>query len=407
MPSRIALFLALPPFASGLQEVPAEGGLTLEEVRDLARRSAPAVLAARERIEEARGRLRSASIALPGNPSLDLTAGPRLDRGDRTTDVDVSVSIPFSTAGKRSHRIDSAEADVAAEAARAEDAVRLALAEASRAFYQVLLAEERIRFAEERLRIDEELVATAERRERAGLAAAFEVQLAGVEAGRSRSEVAAARAARVRALSDLGTVLGSPPDRTLSVRGDLRDRRRFGLEALLENAGERPDLRALAAEVRRAKSDVDLASARKWPDLSLLLGYERDEGADVFRAGVAVPLPLVDRGEGTLQEARARAARSRTEYDSTLRVARGRLRGLWEGFGLLEESVRSLEEEALPRLEEAQRFARGAYEGGYLPLPQWLAVRREILETRTSHLHRLFETAIAGLELELEAGALR
>ncbi|MCI0586039.1 MAG: TolC family protein [Planctomycetes bacterium] len=403
----LLFLLALSPPASGLQEVPAEGGLTLEEIRDLVRRAAPSVLLARARVEEARGRLTTASYLLPENPLLELDGGPRFRDGDRSGDIDATLSIPLLTGGKRSSRIDSAKAEVEAETARIDEAVRIALGQASRAFHEVLFGEERIRFAEERERIGRELLRTAERREAAGQAPAFEVQIAGVEAGRSRGEVAAARASLAFALLELRTILGWPSDRPLSVRGDLRDRGRFELDRLLERAADRPDLRALASEAKRARSDVELASARRWPDLSFRIGYEREEGADVLKAGLGVPLPLVDRGQGALEEAEARAGRARTEYEYARSGAEGRLRLLWERFERLEEAVGILEREALPRLEEAESSARAGYEGGYLPLPQWLVVRREILETRALYLQRLLETAQAGVDLEFEAGVER
>jgi len=397
---------ALAPFGLAIQ-VSGESGFTLEEVRAIARRMAPVVLEARARVEEARGRLTSSSYLLPQNPSLGVDAGPRFGSDGTTGDVDVGLLLPLSTAGKRSYRIDSAEAEVEAETARESDAVRLALGEASRAFFDVLYAEERIRLAEERERLDRELLQTAERREEAGQAPAFEVQLAGVQAARSKAEIEAARAARASALARLRSVLGWPPERPLAVRGDLRDRRRFELESLLRLAPERPDLRALASEVKRARADLGLAVARRWPDLSLRLGYSREEGADIVRGGIEIPLPLVDRGQGARQEAEARTSRWTILYESAKGTVVGRLRLLWEVYASLEEAVRVLEEEGLPRLEEAERFARAGYESGYIALPQWLLTRREILETRQLHLQRLLDAARAGLDVELEAGALR
>jgi cobalt-zinc-cadmium efflux system outer membrane protein len=384
-----------------------EPGLTLEDVREVVRRAAPAVLEARARIEEARGRRTSSAYVLSQNPLLEVDGGPRFASDGTTGDVDVGLSAPFSIAGKRGLRIDAADAEVAAEAARAEDAVRVALAEASLAFFDVLYAQERLRLAEERESIDREFLEGARRREQAGQAPALEVQLAGVQSARSGSEIGAARAARASALARLRAVLGWLPERPLSVRGDLRDRRRFDLESLLRIAPERPDLQALASEVERARAESRLASARRWPDLALRLGYSRDEGADVVRAGFEIPLPVIDRGQGERQEAEARSFRLSTLYESSRSTLEGRLRLLWEAFESLDESVRILEAEGLPRLEEAERFARTGYEAGYLALPQWLLTRREILETRLLHLQRLLEAARAGLELEFEAGALR
>ncbi|HET6204702.1 MAG TPA: TolC family protein [Planctomycetota bacterium] len=406
LPSAFALFAALWPDPARCGD-PQEAGLTLEEVRDIARRSAPAVLAAQARIDEARGILKSASYALPGNPVLDVDAGPRIDRGDATANYDVSLSVPLATGGKRSSRVASATAGVEAENARASDAARVVLFEVSRSFYRILFEEERARLAEERDRIARELLSTAQARERAGQVPAFDIQIASLEVARASSEVLAARAARAAALADVRALLGWPPDRHLAIRGDLRERGRFELEVLLRRAPDRPDLLALAAELRRAQADVDFAAALKWPDLAVRAGYQRDEGANILRLGIGVPLPLVDRGQGASMTARGRAAEAGFEYQFGRIGTENRIRLLWESLRLLEESVRVLDQDGLPRLEEAERFARSGYEAGYLPLTQWLQVRREALETRANYLEQLLEAASAGLALELESGALR
>jgi outer membrane protein TolC len=58
--------------------------LTLEQALNRARTRAPALRAARARIEEARGRLQGASILLQANPVIEGTVGPRFSNQGRT-----------------------------------------------------------------------------------------------------------------------------------------------------------------------------------------------------------------------------------------------------------------------------------------------------------------------------------
>src|SRR6266849_1994089 len=66
--------------------------LTLNQALDMARTRAPVVLSARARIEEARGRLKGASVLLQQNPSIETEVGPRISTLRRFTDIDVAVT---------------------------------------------------------------------------------------------------------------------------------------------------------------------------------------------------------------------------------------------------------------------------------------------------------------------------
>src|SRR5437660_9643853 len=70
-----------PCAASGQTQV-----VTLQQALELARRRAPVILAARDRINEARGRLAGARILLRENPVLNISAGPRQLPGNTVTD---------------------------------------------------------------------------------------------------------------------------------------------------------------------------------------------------------------------------------------------------------------------------------------------------------------------------------
>src|ERR1700752_172090 len=101
--------------------------LSLEQALARAREQAPAVLIARARIEEARGRLSGASVRFRDNPIIDIASGPRMTEAGNLIDLDVGFSQVFETGGQRAARIAGAEAGIARETAAAEEARRLAL----------------------------------------------------------------------------------------------------------------------------------------------------------------------------------------------------------------------------------------------------------------------------------------
>ena len=72
-----------------------------------------------------------------------------------------------------------------------------------------------------------------------------------------------------------------------------------------------------------------------------------------------------------------------------------------------EDAVTELERNALPGLDDNEALARRSYEAGHLSLAELLLIRREILETKSEHLSRLLEAAVAGVEFEASAGVLQ
>ena len=110
---RILQSIVLVCAAGGL--VQAQTVLRLDQALNRARLKAPALLSARARIEEARGRLKGASILLQSNPAVEGAIGPRFSNQGNTTDGDISVSQDFEAIGRRSARIAGAQTGVSRE----------------------------------------------------------------------------------------------------------------------------------------------------------------------------------------------------------------------------------------------------------------------------------------------------
>ena len=67
-----------------------ESARTLDEVLGIARQRAPLVLAARARIEEARGRYEGAAVRFQSNPVIETEGGPRISDRGKSADFDVA-----------------------------------------------------------------------------------------------------------------------------------------------------------------------------------------------------------------------------------------------------------------------------------------------------------------------------
>jgi outer membrane protein, heavy metal efflux system len=381
--------------------------LTLAQAMDMARQRAPLILSAKGRIEEARGRLAGALVRFRDNPLIELDAGPRFLPNGRLAAIDVGVSQNLELGGKRDARIAGAQAGIARETAVSEDTLRGLLRDVGTAFARALWAEKRLALLQTSEKLAADFLATEQKRYDAGDIAALDLNLAKTSAVRARSEVRSATADRTEALGDLKIFLGMSPEGQLAIRGDLSEKKDYDLNSLLAVSAERPDMKAVAAELQEAEADVRLGNTFKWPELAVGGKYTRDEGDNIVQGGVKITLPVFAKGQELQATGNARAARLRTDLEALRRTARSEVKTAFTIQQFRKETVDELEKTALPGLEENDELAKRSYEEGELGLTELIFLRRENLETRLVYANSLLEAALSSLDLEFKAGVLR
>ncbi|HMG20555.1 MAG TPA: TolC family protein, partial [Kofleriaceae bacterium] len=139
----------------GVASAAADDKLTLQDVISRARTQAPTPVVARARTEEVRASLVGARRFATRNPMLEADVGPRWSDG-RSTDAQVSLSLPLDLGGRRDKRIAVAEADIQRQQLDASNAERITVASAVLAYYEVLHGDRRLTLAEARVTLAEE-----------------------------------------------------------------------------------------------------------------------------------------------------------------------------------------------------------------------------------------------------------
>jgi len=381
--------------------------LTLEQALNRARLKAPVLLSARARIEEARGRLKGASILLQSNPVVEGTVGPRLSDQGRTTDGDVSVTQDFEAIGRRGARIAGAQTSLTREIAASSETGRALLRDVAIAFMRALAANEKLKVLTTADQVSSGFLDTAERRYQAGDIPILEVNLAKNGAARARAELRSGRAELVTSLGELRVLLGMSPEEEFSVSGDLTTAKKYDLAAMVTTAEDRPDIRVLESELQGAQADVKLGNTFKSPDFGVIARYQRDQGDNIVEGGVRITLPLFSRGQELTATGSARAARIRGELTAIKTEIRNEIKTAFDAYTYRSEALQELERLALPSLMENETLARRSYEEGEIGLAELLLIRREILETRLAYVSTLLDTALAGVDLEFKSGVLR
>ena len=379
------------------------GVLTLESALARARTHAPAILSARARIEEARARVRGASL-LRDNPVVEGAIGRRDD--GLPANFDAGLSQTFELGGKRGARVAGAKAALAREIALSDDTARRVIREVAITFFTAVEATERVRLARVTETSAAEIARIAQRRHEQGDIPVLEVNVAQSALARARADAYAADAGRASAIGELRGLLGLDPLAPVAVEGRLNDRVEVQLEILLAATSERADVRALIADLAEAEADVRLGKGLTWPDVSPAVRYERDDGNHVLWGGLSLTLPLFNRGQEQRAVGAVRAERIRGEIAALKRAVQSEVAAAWEAYGFRLKAADALQA-TVAALDDNDVLARRSYEVGQIGLGELLLIRRETVEARAALLQRQVEAGQARVELQAKAGVIR
>lgn len=383
-----------------------EAPLTLPAAIDRALAANPGLRAASSEALALEGAIRQAG-ALP-NPELELLREGR-EHNNRTTTA--QLGIPFELGGKRAARVDAARQERALALA-AVDALRAQVrADTVAAFYDVVAAGERQRLAQELVALAERATQAAVRRADTGKASPLDATRAKVAQSAQQIEaIQAARelaAARIRLAALWG---GEPGTLAVAVPGAIDPPAAPPLVQLEARLASAPDLRRAMAGVAHRSALVRVEASRRMPDLTLIVGTQRESSNERPGAerravlGVSVPLPLFNRNSGAVLESLRRVDKARDELDAervrlhaALAQAHGHLAAASEEAALIRNQV-------LPGAEQAFAAASRGYELGKFGLIDVLDAQRTLVQSRHQYLKAVAESYRALADIERLVG---
>lgn len=409
--SIIALLIAV-DLARGA-EVP----LSLGEAIALALKKSPELAVERRQIDVAKGELTKARV-YPLNPELEVNPAYGFGRprdGDKTVGTnafDVAVSQTLQIKGQWGLRIEKAAADLDRTGWTVGDAERRIRAEVSRAFTDVLIAQERVKFFGEIVALNQELLNISQQLFEAGAVPRLDVLRAEVELRRALNDRTTEERNLVAARKELNLLLGQPTDFVpqpvgplLYALGELNLERlkRTGMES-------RPDLKAVRAGLQSVERELAIARAERFfPEVAVSLGYSNDLAIDGREQrvlfGLAIPLPLFNRRQGEIEIALGERSRQTAALSFVAARIDKEVAQAYERFVASQRIVEEFVKRIVPQQEENFRLLREGYEAGQFRLTDVLLGQREFIEGRLRYLDAAAQYNLFAVELERAIGA--
>ncbi len=397
--------------APAAQSVPASASgtaherVTLQQSIDRALATHPVLAAAGYAVSASEGAVDQAR-RLRNPEAAFLTEDVRRDRATMTA----QLNIPLELGGKRAARTRAAEL---ARDAAGQDAAVLAAevrADVTRAFFDLSIAQERLRLAQASDALAAQAEAAAARRVQAGKVSPVEQTKAAVARAGAAIELRDARADLLvaqRALSAFWGVAVAVPeaDGSAETLPTVPPEARSALAATAAEPmamGATPRAQRARLEIEHRQALVNVERSKRVPDVTLSVGAKRDSGANANMAvlGIAVPLPLFDRNQGNLLEAQRLADKAAEDYRALQLEQAAALSQDVARLEAARQAVQALRQDVLPGAGRAYDAARIGFEAGKFNFLDVLDAQRTLFQARAQYLAALSRAhqAAAGID---------
>jgi cobalt-zinc-cadmium efflux system outer membrane protein len=394
---------------SGLSETFAQQAIDFNSALELARKNNPDWRAAEQELAIARGRLTTAGLISPFNPVIEGQGGPRRVPGEGTgADYGVGVSMELEIAGQREARITEAERNLQRAEAGFQDFARTFRGNLARAFYQAIVARERLALQRRIENLNRTLADVTKARFDAGDVSGLEVNLAGVRYGQVRKETLDAERNLSQSLLELRRLTGT--EQTYFPEGKLEVATPKASDAAILQAAlsNRPDLAARRYELQRAEAEIALLRRQISPNPIFGLSFNREGSGDkTFLGGVTLPLPVFNRRQGEIESLEARRIQARAELVALEREVQKQVGQALNQWETASQSAGLFQREVIAQIEENFRLIEAAYRERRIDLPQLLVMENNLISANQSYLEVLSSLREAAIQIEEVTGEVR
>jgi outer membrane protein, heavy metal efflux system len=355
------------------------------------------------RIAEAR----HLQASLRPNPELDLgmenIAGSGAFSGTGNAETTVAVGQIIETGAKRDKRIEVAELD-SQLAGWDFEAQRLAiLTEVTEAFVDALAAQEGLQVIDQEVTLAQKIMQTVEQRVAAGKDTPLQATQARVNLTRIRMKQKRLQQELATLYRVLATTWGATQAEFTQVEGSLNHIAPPPQIATLESLVTlHPHVARWDTEIKQRQAKLTLEKANARPNPRVMGGYRRlgeaDESALVL--GLSLPLPVHNRNQGQIMEAKVALIQARRQRDAALVQVQADLDRAYTALHNAYNAATDLQQVVLPGAQEAFDMAQTGYEMGKFNYLTVLDAQRTLFEVRSQYRTTLADFHKAKAQIE-------
>lgn len=376
--------------------------LSLSDSLDLALKANPDIaVAIRER--EAIDGVKVQAATRP-NPFVSTSIQ---DTRSATRQIYLQFNQEIELGDKRTARMEAADAfyskaDAELATKKAEIHANVVLA-----FYELLVAQERVTLAKSSVVVAESALDAASKRVKAGKSSPVE---------QTKSTVAAA-SAKIELVQAM-TQLNNSRKRLSALWGDNAPsfERATGEVATIPEISSLSNLQSLidsAPSVKLAKLEIDAREAmtriersRAIPNITISAGVVNNQEIGLNQAlfGLSIPIPVFDRNQGNVQEAASRTFKAEDELIAVKNRIQTNLATQYERLNAARQATLSLQSDILPNAQSAFDAANRGFSLGKFNFLDVLDAQRTLYQAKSQYINALLEAHQSIAEIERTLG---
>lgn len=313
-----------------------------------------------------------------------------VDGAELTLGVEQEIEI----AGKRTYRKDVANYALAAAKQEAVSQILATLASTHQSYAGYVIAQERLKLAERRLALADKTDEAVKKRVSA--AAASDIQHTKVDIEQKAAVIEKAQAIEelASAKAQLERILASGVDQINEGIGFLQTA--FDVpekEQLIKALENLPQAEMMKLKELQAQSNIELAKAYGVPNPTIGLGIRRfnETDSNAFMATLSIPIPISDRNQGNIAQARAERIVAENENRSTLLSLKEASEKVYQQLLAASQEVKSYKNDIIPSAQKAYEQASEGYNSGRFSFLELLDAQRTLYEMQEAQLDSLLK----------------
>ncbi len=378
--------------------------LSLSDSLDLALKSNPDIaVAIRER--EATDGIKVQAAIRP-NPYVSTSIQ---DTRNATRQTTLQLNQEIELGGKRAARIEAADAFYSRSDAELATKQAEIHANVVAAFYEVLVAQERVALAKSSVEIGELALDAASKRVKAGKSSPVEQTKSSVAAATAKIELVQATTQLSNSRKRLSALWADNTPGFDRVTGDVTNIPAVNtLENLAPLIDSAPTIKLAKFEISAREAITEIERSKAIPNITISLGMvdNREIGLNQALLGLSIPIPVFDRNQGNVQEAISRKYKAEDELIALRNKIQTNLTTQYENLSAARQASLSLQNDILPNAQSAFDAANRGFSLGKFNFLDVLDAQRTLYQAKSQYINALLEAHQAIAEIERTLGAV-
>jgi cobalt-zinc-cadmium efflux system outer membrane protein len=296
-----------------------------------------------------------------------------------STEGDIGMSYLFERGQKRQNRLQAAKATTAVTRSTVVDNERTLGFQVGQLFYNVQLAESTLDLATQDLKTFQETLNISEFQYKSGGMAENDYLQVKLQLAQFQTNVEQAILSRNQALSDLRQQMGYesvPAEYDVTGPFEYQPLTAKVEDLQMKALANRPDLRAAQQGINVAQSQYGLAKANGKQDVTVSANYSHVNAISAVTWSVSVPLPIFDRNQGNIAQARVAISQAREQQLQVQGQVMTDVRDAYIGVESNGRVVQIYRSGVLDDAKQSRDISEYAFRRGATPLLNFLQAQR-------------------------------